>query len=212
MALSKLDELTPATLNVVVAVTVAAGMLYCFLGYRALKFVIGLTGFILVGSVGGAIAGWLTQGQPLFMAIGTLLGGAAGAVALLVLYKVGVFCLGMLGALLISVNALYDRPEPWAPWAMLALGIGGGLVVLVVERPILILATAAIGSWMVVMGIAFFVAGPPLVAGLESLGWRGQQDVVVVVGWVVLALVGALAQFTSSKRRPPIVVMQGPKE
>ena len=90
-SLPDISELPPSTLNACVAIGIGVGTLYCFLGYRTLRFVIGLTGFILAGGVAFVIAAWLSAGHTIASAAVGMAGGLCGAVALTFLYRAGVF-------------------------------------------------------------------------------------------------------------------------
>ncbi|MBI5091719.1 MAG: DUF4203 domain-containing protein [Candidatus Hydrogenedentes bacterium] len=196
----KLTELSASGANAAVAAAVAVGTLYCFLGYRVLKFIIGLTGFILAGASAAFLAGWLSQGNPIAMAAGAVLGGLAGAMALFFLYHVGIFSLGLLAGILIAFNVLADSVEPWAPWAILGAGAAGGLVALLIERPVIPIATGALGAWMVVCGIAHFLLGPDFLTALRGPLQFGETRWYIVVSWAVLAVAGTLAQFATYRR------------
>ncbi|MFO7776323.1 MAG: DUF4203 domain-containing protein, partial [Candidatus Hydrogenedentota bacterium] len=102
----QLNELPPETLNAIVAGAISVGTLYCFLGYRTLKIVIALLGFILAGSVAAALAAWISQGHTVATIAGGLAGGIAGAMALFFLYKAGVFLLGLLLGVFLVLNLL----------------------------------------------------------------------------------------------------------
>ena len=130
---TRLEDIPPDQALLVLVVLAAVGVLYCFLGYRLLKFVLGLTGFVLAGSTAAVVVGFLSYGNLIGMGIGLLFGGICGAMALFFLYKAGVFCLGVLGSTLVAYNVLQGRPEPWILWAVAGLrpcrrtaGPGGG--------------------------------------------------------------------------------------
>jgi hypothetical protein len=182
---------------------IACGMLYCFLGYRLFRFVLGLTGFILAGAVAALLVGWISFANPLAVLIALLIGGICGAMALFFLYRAGVFCLGGLAALLLAYSALHESQASWAPWAIVGLAALGGLLALLLERPAMTLATAALGAWLAAYAVATLLAGggaaPSLGEGSSGLGleWWG------LAGWVVLTLLGALFQFRAGRRRQP---------
>lgn len=197
----RLNELTAREIQAAVAVGIAVGTLYCFLGYRALRFVIGLTGFILAGSFAAALAGLLTEGRVVFMMLAGLIGGICGAVALFFLYKTGIFFLGLLGGTLAASMALAGRPEDWVSAAVIGVGIAGGLSALLFERLIMTLATSIIGAWMTVYGVAIFIlAGGSLEAMRDSLQDEQTRNILLAI-WAVLSVAGAAAQYATHKRR-----------
>ncbi|MCF6285889.1 MAG: TMEM198/TM7SF3 family protein, partial [Candidatus Hydrogenedentes bacterium] len=145
----RLEDVPPEHATLVLAGFAVVGTLYCFLGYRLLKFILGLTGFLLAGSAAAFIVGFLSYGNVIGMGIGLLIGGICGAMALFFLYKTGIFCVGMLGATLVAYNLLHTRPEVWILWAVAGVGLVGGLLAILIEKPIMTLATAAIGAMMI---------------------------------------------------------------
>ncbi len=197
--LPDIDELTPAALNACVAIGIGLGTLYCFLGYRTLRFVIGLTGFILAGGVAFVITAWLSAGHSIASVAVGAAGGLCGAAALYFLYRAGVFGLGLIAFGLIATNVLADRQEHWVILAVFGIAFGGGLLAILIERPIVTLATAAIGAWLVVAGVAFFLMGPEVLDKLRDTSQFEEERLVVVGSWAVLALFGAFAQFVTHK-------------
>jgi hypothetical protein len=196
-----IHELPPSTLNAAVAVGVAFGAVYCFLGYRTLRFVMGLTGFGLAGGVAFILTAWLTAGHTVSAVVAAGLGGLCGAVAVFFLYRTGIFALGLMAFGLIATNSLADRQEPWVIWAILGAAVGGGLLAILIERPVVTLATAAIGAWLVVGGVAFFLIGPEVLDKLRDTAEFEEERLVVVGSWAVLAFTGAIAQFATHKKK-----------
>ncbi len=197
---AQLADLSPEQLNGVIAVIMAVGTLYCFLGYRTLRFLIGITGFIIAGATLATLTGWFVDGRLAYMVIAGLIGGVAGAFALTFLYKVGVFSIGMLGAVVAAQNILAETPERWVPLAIILSGGLGGLFALLLEQPVITVASAAIGSWMLVSGVAyFFFDSNWLEEPIRHLGPNGDHTLLVAC-WAVLAIAGVLAQFATRKR------------
>ncbi len=197
----QVSDLSPEQLHGLVAIAVSVGTLYCFLGYRTAKFVIGMTGFLIAGAVASVLVGILTEGHLISVAIGALIGGASGAMALFFLYRTGVFVLGLLGSTLASYNVLIDRPETWIPFAILGLGVAGGVIALLIERPVVTLATSAIGAWLVVSGVAYFLLGSAYL-GDYGKSLESNEATVLLIAWAVLAALGVFAQFVT-RTRPP---------
>lgn len=194
-------DLTPQQVNALVAAAVAIGTLYCFLGYRTLRFVLGLTGFLMAGGVAATLVNWISQGNQLATLIALFIGGMCGAFALYFLYRTGVFLLGMMGTALIAHNVLAAQPDTWIPLVVVGLAVAGGLFALLIERPIILLATAALGAWMVVSGVTYFVVGSSGLEELTKLMESEDHRMIVIVSWAVLAVAGALSQVATTKRK-----------
>lgn len=177
------------------------GLLYCYLGYPLFRAVLGLSGFLIAGAVAAALVGWISRGNLLAMGVALGIGGLCGAMALFWLYRLGVFCLGMIGALAAAQAVLGDRPEEWAPYAVIGVGVGGGLLALLVERPVMTLATAAVGALVVVYMAAFLLLGMGLQQWLENPDWHDGMPWILLGCWAILAITGALTQF-HVRRRP----------
>jgi hypothetical protein len=197
IATLSLEELAPHQINALVAVGIAAGTLYCFLGYRTIKFVIGLTGFLLAGAVAAVLAGIFTEGHLLTMGVAGVLGGVCGAMALAFLYRTGIFVIGLLAAALIAHEALAQRPEAWIPLLTLGVGIAGGVVALLIERPVVMLATSAIGAWMLVAGVVFFLFNPEGLMDARGANAIDEHQFTITAAWLVLGLLGAFTQWVT---------------
>jgi len=196
-----LGEMGEQNVQAALIVLMAIGLLYCFMGYRLFKFVLCLTGFLVAGTVALALVGWLSQGNLPVMAVGALIGGICGGMALFWLYRVGVFFIGLLGLVTISYNVLQGRPESWVPWAIVGAGLAGGLLALAIERPVMTLATASIGAWLIVYVAAFLM----LETGFEELA--ADFDITnrdywwLLGGWAALTLVGTSFQLFVSRKK-----------
>jgi len=194
-----LNELSVRQLQAGVAIGIAVGTLYCFLGYRVLRFVIGMTGFILAGSFAAVLVGLITHGKLLFMLLAGVGGGIAGAFALFFLYKTGVFFLGLLGGAVAAGMILAGRPEDWASSVIVGAAILGGLSALLFERLIVTFATSIIGAWITVHGVAIFV-----LAGGSPNALRGslrdeQTQTILLAVWAVVAAAGVATQYATHK-------------
>jgi hypothetical protein len=162
------------------------GVLYCFLGYRLIKFLIGLTGFALAALSAGLIAAWLSQANTIAIAVVGFLGGVAGATFMYFIYRAGVFCLGLLGAALIAHHILSATALPWAPWAILGIGAVGGLLALLIERPVITVATAALGAWILLVTGALFLmeSGAAESATVQEL--TANASLTILATWTIL--------------------------
>ncbi len=190
----RLEELTATQTQAALVVVACIGLLYCFAGYRVFRFILALTGFLLAGSVASVLGGVLSEGHLLVMAVCMALGGVCGAMALYWLYRVGVFFLGFLGGLAIGYQVLNTYPQPWTPLAIAGCGLAAGLVALLVERPVMVLATSAIGASVVVAAAVLGLATTPVQERLASGEFESRAGWAVLGGWLVLTLLGTVVQ------------------
>lgn len=205
----RLEDVPPEHAVLVLGAGAVVGALYCFLGYRLLKFILGLTGFLLAGLTAAVIVGFLSYGNLWGMGIALVLGGICGAMALFFLYKTGIFCVGMLGAVLVAYSVLQSRPEPWILWAVAGLGLVGGLLAILIERPMMTLATAAIGAMMMTQSGLVVAREQGWLERLteqtadatERLPELPYLTYGVLGVWGVLSLMGALFQFRIGRKR-----------
>lgn len=209
MLTKRLEDVPPEQALIILAVMAGVGVLYCFFGYRLLKFILGLTGFLLAGSTAAVVVGFLSYGNLMGMGAALLIGGICGAMALFFLYKAGVFCLGMLGATVVAYNVLQGRPEAWILWAVAGLGLAGGLLALLIERPVMSLATAAIGAMLLSQSGLAMARQQGLLDRIPEgatelgeslppipyLGWG------VFAAWALLALLGSYVQLGLGRKK-----------
>jgi len=189
-----IEEIPAAGTVVGAGLLILAGLVYCLVGYRIFRFLLGLTGFLLAGPLLAAIVGWLSSGNALVMGIGLLVGGLAGAFALVFLYKAGVFCLGLLGGAVTVYNILYNRPEAWVPVAILGAGLAGGLLALGIERPVMSVATAVIGAWIAVNAFVIMLGAAGFEEFVEEAYHESRLLFGMLTAWAALGLIGAFVQ------------------
>lgn len=194
------ENLSPQQLNGVVAMSIAVGVLYCFLGYRTLRFLIGLTGFIAAGMTAAVLTGVVTDGNGAWMAGVGLFGGICGAFAVTFIYKLGVFVLGGLGGTIALQNILAGHPAAWVPFAIIGGGIAAGALALVIEPPVLMAATAVLGAWMIVGGAAYFFFDTDWIADTPGFLQGHDQRPYFLMAWAVLSIAGVAAQIATRKK------------
>lgn len=175
--------------------TVGVGLLYCFFGYPLFRLILGLTGFLVAGTVAALLVAWLSGGYVVGMLIALGLGGLCGAMALFWLYRTGVFLVGVLGAALAAQNILGGRPEPWVPYAIFGVSVAGGLLALFLERPMMTLATAAIGASLAVWAMALLILATGIETPLSDPARSAYVPWILAGCWMALAFAGAIIQF-----------------
>lgn len=190
--------------DVALLAALVVGVLYCFLGYRLIKLLIALTGFGLAALPAAMLAAWVSQGNPIAAAIAGVIGGIAGAVFMFFIYRAGIFCLGLLGAALIAHHLLTATALSWAPWAVLGLGVVGGLLALLIERPVITVATAALGAWILLVTAALLLMRSDVAESSTVQELTSHASLTILAVWTVLTIAGTTAQF-ATYRKPKTV-------
>ena len=191
------------SLHVPVAIILlGGGLLACFLGYRLLRTLLGVYGF-----VGGVILATLfveplETWQAVLVTVGS---GLVGAVLAIAIYLAGVALFGA-GLAAFALNLSLDADPHLG--VLLATSVLGALVALLVRRYVLIVGTSFIGAWTAVVGgMALAGNGAAVAAATGDMSLvfplapiTGQVE--FAVGWVALGLVAALVQLraTASSR------------
>ena len=179
----------------VAIILLGGGLLACFLGYRLLRTLLALYGFI-----GGVVIGtmFVEQLETWLAIVATIAAGLAGSVVAVVAYLAGVAVLGAgLGMVALNVAWSYRGGEP-VTWLVLAVSLASALLALAVRRYVLIIATSFGGAWTAIVG-GMALAGNSA-AGAAATGNVEQLPPVAdpranlgfVLGWCGL---GGLAVF-----------------
>jgi hypothetical protein len=130
---------------------VIGGALSCFAGYRLFKIILGIYGFILGAMLASSM---VAASNTVGMIAAALVGGLVGALALMFAYFVGIALVGAgLGALIVHVGWSYvgsggDPP----PLAVILLALVGSLGAMLLQRYVIIVATAFGGAWTMIVG------------------------------------------------------------
>jgi hypothetical protein len=183
---------------------VIGGAVSCFAGYRLFRVVLAIYGFILGGSIASStLAPTNATGQ----LVAWLVGGFAGAILLMLAYFVGIALIGAgLGALIAHVAwTSFATGDPPAA-LVIVLAIAGAIGAMVLQRYVIIVATAFGGAWTLLLGV---------VAAMERRTATLTPDVWVFyptslppgarwmpIVWVVLGVTGTAVQLavTAKKR------------
>jgi len=185
---------------------VGGGALSCFAGYRLFKIVLGIYGFILGAMLASSM---MAASNTVGMVVAALAGGIVGALALMFAYFVGIALVGAgLGALIAHVawGSLAGGSDP-PPIAVILLSLAGSIGAMLLQRYVIIVATAFGGAWtMIVGGLA--AAGDRVVPRAATAEvWilypmtpaPGQSW--VPIAWVGLGLIGTAVQLGITGRK-----------
>jgi len=193
------------SLHVPVAIILlGGGLLACFVGYRLLRTLLALYGFI-----GGVVIASMFVGQlETWLAIvATIAAGLVGSVVAVVAYLAGVALLGAgMGAVVLNAAWSTRGGEPNV-WIVLAVCLVCALLALAVRRYVLIAATSFGGAWTAIVGGMALAGNSAAVAAasgnLEQLPPVADADANLgfVLGWCGLGGLAVFIQLRDMFRR-----------
>jgi hypothetical protein len=176
------------------------GLATCFLGYGLFRLLLGAWGFLAGAALGaGALHGMNVE--PLVQVLGALVAGIVGALAVSLLYLLGVFLFGAGFGVLVASVVLSHWPMTLEWPLILVLAVLGGVAALALQRPLITLATAFSGAWLAVTSVIGLLRG----CAIEAWPHRcvpPSWSLAVVGVWLLLGLFGLAAQSRHSRRRP----------
>ena len=196
----------PASYTTVAAALFAVGgLVTCFAGYRLFRFVLALYGFFLGWMVGSAIPDAASSAFMHLMA--GLAGGLVGSVVMVFAYFVGVGLVGAgLAALLLNFGWRAFGGEP-PTVVLVVVCVIGAVLALNVQRWVVIFGTALAGAWTALVGgMALLGDGAALKAASAPNVWVVYPTNLlpggwwVTLAWFVLAIVGVVAQLTTTSK------------
>lgn len=196
-----MEYIAPYQVTYALILGVGIGFLACFLGHRVLRVLISLTGFLLAGGAGAALADVAAPGNGAVVLGVAALAGLAGALALVFAYKAGVFVLGALAGGLVAYGALLGAAEWWVLAAVAGAGLGGGLLALVLERPLMIGATAVLGAWLVVAGSLLLLIEQDYLPPAGTLFEQPYARWTLLAIWGLFSLAGIVTQAGPARKR-----------
>jgi uncharacterized protein DUF4203 len=185
---------------------VLGGALSCFAGYRLFKIVLGIYGFVLGAMLASSMMG---ASNTTGMIVAALVGGVAGALLLMFAYFIGIALVGAgLGALVAHVGWGYVRAGDPPALAIIALSIAGSIGAMLLQRYVIIVATAFGGAWTVIVGAVAAVIDRATARSASAADvWilypmtPASGRVWVPIAWVVLGLVGTGVQLGVTGRK-----------
>jgi hypothetical protein len=184
----------------------ATGAIACFAGYRLFRVVLAIYGFILGAMMASSVMGISnTTG----MVIAALVGGVAGAIVLVFAYFVGIALVGAgLGALIAHLGWGYVVASEPPPLAIIGFAILGAVVAMILQRYVIVVATAFGGAWTMLVGwTAIESARPSTPAAMAANVWilypmtpaQGQRW--LPIAWLLLGSLGTAVQLRVTGRK-----------
>lgn len=178
---------------------ILGGTLACFAGYRLLRIVLGIYGFILGAMIASSV---VDVSNTFAMLLAALVGGIVGATVLVFAYFVGVALVGAgLGALIAHLVWSYTAGGDPPPVAVIIACVLGAIGAMLLQRYVIVVATAFAGAWTIIVG-GLTVAAAQGIEGLPPPGdpWilypftPASGERWVPVAWIALGLVGTIVQ------------------
>ncbi|HEV8347821.1 MAG TPA: DUF4203 domain-containing protein [Vicinamibacterales bacterium] len=198
----------PAPYGILATLTlVVGGAVSCFAGYRLFRVVLAIYGFILGAMIASSM---MSANSTAAMVLGALVGGLIGAAVLTLAYFVGIALVGAgLGALVAHVMWQSSGTGDPPALAVIVLAILGAVGAMLLQRYVIIVATAFGGAWTLLVG-SLALVGDRRAARAAASGdvWilypttaPGQRW--VPIAWVVIGLIGTAVQLgiTGRERR-----------
>ena len=128
-----------------------AGALACFAGYRLFRIVLAIFGFILGAMLASSLMGISNTAG---MVIAALVGGLVGAAILLFAYFVGIALVGAgVGALISHFGWAFVGSGDPPVLAVIGLAVLGAIGAMFVQRHVIVVTTAFVGAWTLIVGI-----------------------------------------------------------
>lgn len=175
----------------IILLIMALGFVVVFFGYQLTHFIIGLCGFLVMFSSSFLLlGGYWVHAFPIVILISILMGLIGSAFAIF-FYKTGVFLLGVLGGFSLGMMVL---PIVNNPLILLALGIIGGCLSFLVEKAVLIISTASIGSLVVVWGLVRILEYLQILS-ISSHFEPSYFRWVCLLSWLGLGILGCAVQY-----------------
>jgi len=135
----------------------AWGVLDCFFGYRVFKITLALFGAML-GLWAGHFLSLQLGANPLVETIVMIAGAVAGATLAFLLYIVAVFLAGFGFGATLGMLLLAHYHQMIALLTGLVLGLVGGFLAVKVQRVLIILSTALLGSFRALLALSYFTS------------------------------------------------------
>lgn len=174
-----------------IVITLVFGLLFCFFGYRFLKFFVALIGFAVGAGIGTAISIRAGGNGTITLILALIFGIALGVVSFFI-YKAGIFILAGGASFGLLYFAFYEHmPSPWPIVIAAAGAVLIGILALLFVRPMVIL-TSGLGG-----GLAF---SAHLIGDL--IKWDASYaNIVIAALGIALGILGIIFQFKTTREK-----------
>ena len=191
-------------IQITAPLALVAGLLVCFYGQRLIKVTLGLVGFVAGAAGGWAAAGALAPGNSQTGFVCLLAGGVVVALLCFWLFHLGIFIAGAgVGAVAVSA-VLRAIGQPVEPLSILIAAVVCGLLALWLQKFMLVLSTAFLGSYLITAAVIHFLSGNQEIHPLWFDGnalKSGDRLAYVALGlWLICGVLGMRFQYGRGKK------------
>lgn len=181
------------TLLAAVIIAAVIGIIYCFFGYRCIRFIAAVLGLLAGAAIGRMIVQMTNLEYPITMVV-IFVAAAVCALLGMLIYRFGLFLSVFLGiwGIAYSIIAQYTSLDKvFAVIISLVIGVVFAVLSVIYLRPVTIVLTALAGA---------FIFSDLLFDYLVHIRWSAQLEVIVrLAAGLLLALIGIIYQFVSTR-------------
>ncbi|HUL01499.1 MAG TPA: DUF4203 domain-containing protein [Nitrospirota bacterium] len=185
-------------LNTMPGFTFLIGIVECFFGYRIVKVILGVTGFIVCGLLCGEFVYKIIGNHPVIALIAGLVCGVVGIALMIGLFDFGVFILGAVLGFIVGQAISTCILGSANPSIVVALAIAGGIAALIMNKSMIIISTSFIGAYLIVFSIGKFIGMPKKIFSFQQfnvLREPGGQFFVMLSFCILVGLAGMIVQY-----------------
>jgi len=195
-------QVGPEVLTGVAIGLLVFGVLNCFFGYPLFRVLLGIFAGIAGGLLSFSLSFQFFGADLPAAAITGVTAAVLCAIVLFQLYYVSVFIIGSGLGVFLASTATNMLGYGQVPLAMAISGVVAGLLALVIQKAVIILATALFGALYAVMGFAQLIGAGIDLEKLRSdptniVDWRNPDTKLYIMAGcvVVLAIAGIVVQY-----------------
>ncbi len=173
------------------------GLLICFFGYKILKVVITTIGFVAGACAAGSLAHELSDGNVLVTVLSSFIGGFICSALAHGFYYIGIFSLGAFVGF--SFGMMFTSEVVFLAIAAIAAGV----VTLLMQKFMLVIATAGAGAWTAVLSFYLLSHNSGLERRFfypEEICYWYSNNQMLLIATAVVALLGMIFQFNRRRK------------
>ncbi|KAF0682755.1 Aste57867_25158 [Aphanomyces stellatus] len=184
--------------SAIVVAIAAVGAFVGAVGYKLVKPVVFISGFGLGGVFFSAVFATFFPASEAAPIVAFVVGGLLLALVCFYFYRVGIFILGGAGGMVagLTLAELAHASHTVTVILILVFAVIAGLLAMFLEKPVMIIATANFGSWMVVRAAGFFIGSYPNGTDFDNMSSSQKKYFYGYLAATVLLLIAfSLVQF-----------------